>query len=91
MTDANEAIQPVHDRMPVLLLPEDYDRWLHGSLEDVVAFQQRVFRPDLVEMNRTSELWVKRKPGAAKAAAGKPVDGSAESDGASPPRTLFDL
>jgi putative SOS response-associated peptidase YedK len=91
MTAANEAIQPVHDRMPVLLLPEDYDRWLHGSLEDVVAFQQRVFRPDLIEMNRTPELWVKRKPSAAKRRDGEPADGSAGTDSASPPRTLFDV
>lgn len=42
MTDANEAIQPVHDRMPVLLMPDEYERWLRGSLNDVVVFQQRV-------------------------------------------------
>lgn len=27
-TDANELMAPVHDRMPVILHPRDYDRWL---------------------------------------------------------------
>jgi putative SOS response-associated peptidase YedK len=62
MTDCNEAIRPVHDRMPVLLMPDDYDRWLHGSYEDTLGFQARCFPDDLIEMTRTDELWVKRKP-----------------------------
>jgi putative SOS response-associated peptidase YedK len=27
-TDANSFMQPIHDRMPVILLPEDYSLWL---------------------------------------------------------------
>lgn len=27
-TEANEVLQPVHDRMPVILHPEDYELWL---------------------------------------------------------------
>ena len=27
-TDANEVMAPVHNRMPVILKPSDYDRWL---------------------------------------------------------------
>jgi putative SOS response-associated peptidase YedK len=27
-TDANELTEPIHDRMPVILHPRDYDRWL---------------------------------------------------------------
>ncbi len=27
-TDANELVAPIHDRMPVILAPEDYDGWL---------------------------------------------------------------
>jgi len=63
MTDCNEAIRPVHDRMPVLLLPADYDRWLNGSFDDAIGFQTRCFPDALIEMTRTDELWVKRKPG----------------------------
>jgi putative SOS response-associated peptidase YedK len=61
MSDCNEAIKPVHDRMPTLLLPDQYDRWMHGSFEDLLAFQSRCFPDDLIEMERTSEPWVKRK------------------------------
>ena len=28
-TDANELIQPIHDRMPTILSPSDYDLWLN--------------------------------------------------------------
>lgn len=27
-TNANELVRPIHDRMPVIIPPEDYDRWL---------------------------------------------------------------
>ncbi len=27
-TDANELVADIHDRMPVILRPADYDRWL---------------------------------------------------------------
>ena len=36
-TDANEAIAPIHDRMPVILAPEEADTWLSGSLEEARA------------------------------------------------------
>lgn len=61
MTDCNEAIRPVHDRMPVLLHRDDHDRWLHGSFDDILAFQARCFPDDLIVMERTGEPWVKRK------------------------------
>lgn len=61
MTDCNEAIRPVHDRMPVLLHPDEYDQWLHGSFDDILAFQERCFPDELIEMERTDELWVKRQ------------------------------
>jgi putative SOS response-associated peptidase YedK len=65
MTDCNEAIRPIHDRMPVLLHADEYDRWLTGTFEDTLAFQERCFPDDLIEMTRTEELWVKRKVAAA--------------------------
>ena len=33
-TDANELMAPIHDRMPVILAPEDYDRWLDPQFQD---------------------------------------------------------
>lgn len=59
MTDCNEAIRPVHDRMPVLLMPDEYDRWLNGSFEDLISFQERRFPEALIEMTRTSDPWNK--------------------------------
>jgi putative SOS response-associated peptidase YedK len=33
-TDANEVVEPIHNRMPVILEPKDYERWLEpGSPE----------------------------------------------------------
>jgi putative SOS response-associated peptidase YedK len=61
MTDCNEAIRPVHNRMPVLLHPDEYDTWLNGSLDDLIGFQTRCFPDELIEMERTSELWVRKK------------------------------
>ena len=60
MTDCNEAIRPVHDRMPVLLHADEHDRWLHGTFDDALGFQARCFPDDLIEMTRTDELWVRR-------------------------------
>ena len=31
VTEANELVRPIHDRMPVILSPPDYDEWLQGS------------------------------------------------------------
>jgi putative SOS response-associated peptidase YedK len=60
MTGCNEAIRPVHDRMPVLVMPDEWERWLRGSYEDVMAFQARCFPDDLTQMLRTTDPWLKR-------------------------------
>ena len=31
---ANDVVKPLHDRMPVILRPEDYERWLRGPDPD---------------------------------------------------------
>jgi putative SOS response-associated peptidase YedK len=33
VTDANDLMKPIHDRMPVILDPADFGRWLETSLE----------------------------------------------------------
>jgi len=60
MADCNEAIRPVHNRMPVLLHADEHDQWLHGSIDDVIAFQFRCFPDELIEMERTNEPWIKK-------------------------------
>lgn len=34
-TAPNELIRPIHDRMPVILSPADYDAWLDPAIQDV--------------------------------------------------------
>jgi putative SOS response-associated peptidase YedK len=36
-TDAAPAVQPIHDRMPVIVRPQDEETWLTGSVEDARA------------------------------------------------------
>lgn len=43
-TDANELLRPIHDRMPVILRPEDYDAWLDTSLKSPDLLK-RLLRP----------------------------------------------
>ena len=67
--DANDAVQPTNDRMPVLLDPHHYDSWLHGSIETVIGFQ--FGKPIPVErfrVEKTEDLWNsgKRSPSADK-------------------------
>lgn len=33
-TDANDLVRPIHDRMPVIIDPADYDRWLDPAITD---------------------------------------------------------
>ncbi len=39
VTDANELTRPIHDRMPVILDPADWDTWLDPESPDTVALQ----------------------------------------------------
>ena len=34
VTDGNELMQPIHNRMPVILNPKDYDLWLDPEVSD---------------------------------------------------------
>jgi len=33
-TEANEIMQPLHNRMPVIIAPEDYATWLGSGADD---------------------------------------------------------
>jgi putative SOS response-associated peptidase YedK len=39
-TSANEVMQPLHDRMPVILSGKDYDLWLDPAFKDKAALQE---------------------------------------------------
>lgn len=61
MRDAIPAIQPVHDRMPVLLWPDEWARWLGGTVEDVLALRERPIADEHIIMERTAEPWLGRR------------------------------
>lgn len=64
MTDCNEVVRPVHNRMPVLLHRDEFDRWLHGTLEDAIVLQERCFPDALTTIERTGDPWFRRKDAA---------------------------
>ena len=43
-TDPNEIMLPIHDRMPVILKPQDYDLWLDPKVRDLRLLKQ-LLRP----------------------------------------------
>jgi putative SOS response-associated peptidase YedK len=43
-TEPNDLLRPIHDRMPVVLAPEDWDAWLDRGMSDADALRQ-MLRP----------------------------------------------
>lgn len=39
-TDANDLLEPIHNRMPVILDPADFDRWLDGDRDEALGLLQ---------------------------------------------------
>ena len=60
MTDCNDLVRPVHNRMPVLLHEHEIEDWLQCPLDDVRAYQGRCFPPETMAMERTGEPWFRR-------------------------------
>lgn len=59
MTGANEAVRPVHDRMPVILPPDSWAQWLDGEPAAALA----LCRPYAggITVDRTGEPWAGRR------------------------------
>jgi putative SOS response-associated peptidase YedK len=38
-TEANAVVRPIHDRMPVILRPEDYAVWLDSGQQEVAELR----------------------------------------------------
>lgn len=38
-TDANPLVAPIHSRMPAIIAPENFDRWLDPSVSDIEELQ----------------------------------------------------
>lgn len=59
MTEANTLVQPVHERMPVILPPASWAQWLDGDPQDALA----LCRPyaGAMQIERTATLWAGRR------------------------------
>ena len=57
VTNANKLVAPIHERMPVILHPADYDRWLDPQLQDVLSLQPllKPYPPEELEMHAVSD------------------------------------
>ncbi len=54
-TTANETVSPVHNRMPVILAPEDEERWLDPNLKSMeILSMLKPSPPDLLEGYRVT-------------------------------------
>jgi putative SOS response-associated peptidase YedK len=49
-TEPNELTREVHDRMPVILSPDDYERWLDPELKDVDGLRSMLVPYPATEM-----------------------------------------
>lgn len=59
MTDASSAVVDVHNRMPVILRPEDWKQWTDGSAFD--ARKLCVPYTGGIVINRTADPWRRRQ------------------------------
>jgi putative SOS response-associated peptidase YedK len=50
-TEANDLVRPIHERMPLILAPEDYDRWLDPAVQkpEQVKPLLHPYRSDVME------------------------------------------
>ena len=49
-TSASDAMRPIHHRMPVILKPEAYDRWLDPDFQDTNALKQTIADQIITEL-----------------------------------------
>lgn len=60
MVDAVEAMMEIHDRMPVILHPQDHDSWLRAPPEEAMKLVTQ-YPADQLVVDRTDEPWSARK------------------------------
>lgn len=55
---ANDSVMPFNNRMPVLLEPHEYARWLTGSIKDVITFQlRRSLAANRIKVFHSDDRW----------------------------------
>ena len=60
MVDATEELFDIHDRMSVILHPDEHDAWLNAPAEDAIALVRKYPAGRLV-VDRTEVPWFKRR------------------------------
>lgn len=60
MTGNAPELEHIHDRSPVILLPDQWQTWLTAPLSDLYQFDQP-FPADAVKVEVTSDLWARPK------------------------------
>jgi putative SOS response-associated peptidase YedK len=61
-TDSSPIVAPLNPRMPVIVAPHQYERWLEGSIDDVIDFQFRnPFPADQLVVEATRDPWAARQ------------------------------
>ena len=60
MVDATEELFEIHDRMPVILHPDEHDAWLNAPAEDAIALLRKYPANRLV-VDHTEVPWFKRR------------------------------
>ncbi len=60
MADSSPAMAEVHDRMPVILAPENWAAWITGSLDQALDLCQTWRGP--LQADHTGDRWVDGKP-----------------------------
>lgn len=63
MVDATEELFDIHDRMPVILHPDEHEAWLRAPPEEAISLVRQYPASRLV-VDRTAEPWSKAKPSA---------------------------
>lgn len=63
MVDATEELFDIHDRMPVILHPDEHEAWLRAPAEEAITLVRKYPASRLV-VDRTAEPWFKAKPSA---------------------------
>ena len=59
MVDGCEQMSDVHDRMPVILRPEEWAQWTDGTVDDAMELVRTCIDP--LAIDRSDEPWFKRR------------------------------
>jgi len=60
MCDATPEMMEIHDRMPVILHPEDHEAWLRAPAEEAMKLVTQ-YPADRLLVNRTNQTWFARR------------------------------